>query len=67
MWGDGRRTMLAQSVARVDIAQAGVEFVRNRSREEVVQLEREFVHEAGGERFDRTGLEVRRVQEFGEE
>ena len=32
-----------------------------------MQLERELVHEAGGERLDRAGLEVRRVQEFGEE
>ena len=67
MWGDGYWAVLAQSVARVDIAQAGIEFVRNWPREEVVQLERELVHEAGSERFDRTGLEVRRVQEFREE
>lgn len=67
MWGDGRGSILAQSVAHVHLAQAGVEFFRDWPQEEVVQLEGELAHEAGGESLDRAGLEVRRVQEFGEE
>jgi len=67
MWRDGQRTVRAQAVALIELAQARVELLGDWRREEVVELERRLGQEAGGERFHRAPLEVRRVYEFGEE
>jgi hypothetical protein len=67
VWRDGRRAVLAEAVALVQLTQAGVQLLGNWRREEVVQFERRFDREAGGQRFHRALLEVGGVEEFGEE